>query len=70
MINYYRDSINEVVNKVIDMDQATKFKDEEEMTKDVREWSPFTSDFKVSFIFKLKRFSILQKKTLYKKGLC
>ena len=70
MINYYRDSINEVVNKVIDMDQATKFNDEEEMTKDVREWSPFTSDFKVSFIFKLKRFSILQKKTLYKKGLC
>ena len=70
MIKHYSNSINEIVNKVIDMDQATKFKDEEEMTKDVREWSPFTSDFKVSFIFKLKRFSILQKKTLYKKGLC
>ena len=42
--------IEEVVQKT-DKDYGTKFKDDEEMTCDIRDWSPFTSDFKVSLVF-------------------
>ena len=63
---YCKNNIDQTVQKTIKEHQAPKFNDDEEMTKDIREWSPFTSDFKVNYVLLLYN-KTKQSKNLFNK---
>ena len=50
-----REGVDEIVKKINQCGQATKFNDEAEMSNDIRDRSPFHSAFKVRSIISFKK---------------